>query len=295
MLDMHQLDIFADSMQVQCVNSLIDALNRMDHIESYQALHALRDEEPEHKNLPIFQLLCEFVDDWHDRFSDPHCLLSSAVIATEEQFIQNHITPASRVMGKAGNDLLRKSWHGLAKASERLGIACENPDCFAAELYLRAQQYADVVRTALDIPAAKLRAHAQRWLALGYYGSGKMELAKNATLRYAWLAPQQFNLFVEETQNTKLMQDWQQFQSTFNEVDATWFPAWYAQEKKACPDIRDDLPAGDGASAYRLVQNLTIRERSGLCPALYEDRAKLKRLDEEFFAYYMKCRAVSRV
>jgi hypothetical protein len=36
---------------------------------------------------------------------------------------------------------------------------------------------------------------------------------------------------------------------------------------------------------------LAIRERGGLCPAVYKDRARLKRLDESFFAFYMQRRS----
>lgn len=110
-------------------------------------------------------------------------------------------------------------------------------------------------------------------------------------LRYAWLAPQQFNAFVDETGEAQLARDWSDFQADLGDLDATWFPAWCAHEKKAGVSILENLPTSDGSMAYRLVTGLTIRERGGLCRAVYEDRARLKRLDESFFAFYMRHRS----
>ena len=52
-----------------------------------------------------------------------------------------------------------------------------------------------------------------------------------------------------------------------------------------------NLPSGDGPLAYRLVVGLARRERDGLCAAVYEDRARLKRLSESFFGFYMRHRS----
>jgi hypothetical protein len=126
---------------------------------------------------------------------------------------------------------------------------------------------------------------------LGFYGSGETNQARQAALRYAWLAPQRFDSFVDETGDAELARDWSDFQADLGELDATWFPAWSANEQKDGIPMRDNLPTSDGGMAYRLVTNLAIRERGGLGPALYEDRARLRQLDESFFAFYMKRRS----
>ena len=88
-----------------------------------------------------------------------------------------------------------------------------------------------------------------------------------------------------------LARDWRNFQADLGDLDATWFPAWCAHEKKAGAATLDNLPPGDGPLAYRLVAGLVKRERGGLCAAIYEDRARLKRLDDGFFSFYMKHRS----
>lgn len=288
---MQQLDIFADSVPVQRANDLVAALANFDRSASRQALRHLTAADPLHTKLPQYRVLCDFVDHWAGSCNDPDWLRTPAAITAEEQLIREQIIPAAMVMGNAGDDLVRKCWGILAKASEKAGIAPEHCDCFAAELYLRAQQFPDVVRIAQKVPGAEMRAAAQRWLGLGYYGCGETERARRAVLRYAWLAPQRFDAFVGETGDTQLARDWSDFQADLGDLDATWFPAWCAHEKKAGVSILDNLPTSDGGMAYRLVMNLTIRERGGLCSAVYEERARLKQLDESFFAFYMQHRS----
>jgi hypothetical protein len=288
---MQQLDIFADSAPVQRANDLIAALANFDRAASRQALRRLVEADPQHAGLAQYQLLCDFVDGWADNCDNPDWSPAPAAIAAEEQLIRGQVIPAAAVMGNAGDDLVCKCWGILAKASEKAGIPPEHCDCFASEFYLRAQQFPDVVRIAKKVPGAEMRTAVQRWLGLGYYGCGETEQARRAVLRYAWLAPQRFDAFVDEAGDTQLAHDWSDFQADLGDLDATWFPAWCAHEKKAGVSILENLPTTDGGMAYRLVTGLAIRERGGLCPAVYEDRARLKRLDESFFAFYMQHRS----
>ncbi|MBI5658744.1 MAG: hypothetical protein HZC43_04155 [Nitrosomonadales bacterium] len=196
---MCQLDIFADSEAVQRANGLIAALAKLDRAESRQALRRLAEADPHHAELPRYQILCDFVDHWVGCCNDPCWPCAPADVAAEEKLIRERIIPAAIVMGNAGADLARKCWAFLAKASEGAGIDPEHSDYFAAELYLRAQQFQDAVRAAKMVSGAEMRATAQRWLGLGYYGCGETEPARIAALRYAWLAPQEFPRFADET------------------------------------------------------------------------------------------------
>jgi hypothetical protein len=288
---MQQLDIFADSVPVQRANDLCAALSNLDCTASRQAFFLLTESDPLHAELPQYQVLCDFVEHWVDNCNDPEWSCTQEAIAAEEKLLREQIIPAAIVMGNSGVDLARKCWGILAKASEEAGIAPEHYDYFAAELYLRAQQFPEVVRTARRVPGAEMRAMVQRWLGLGYYGCGETEQAMGAALRYAWLAPQRFDAFVDEIGDTELARDWNDFQADLGDLDATWFPAWYAHEQKVSTSILDKLPTSDGGMAYRLIINLAIRERGGLGPAVIEDRARLKRLNESFFAFYMKRRS----
>lgn len=290
---MQQLDIFADSVSVQRANDLIAALARFDRTASQQALHRLVAVDPHHAGLPQFQLLCDFLDHWVVSCNGPDCahIQTAEAVAAEEKLIREQVIPAAAVMGDAGVELVRECWAILAKASESAGINHEHCNYFAAELYLRAQQFQEVVRTAKSVSGAEMRAEVQRWLGLGYYGCGETAQCRRAVLRYAWLAPQRFDAFLDEVCDAELALDWSNFQIDLDDFDATWFPAWLAHERKAGLYMLDNLPAGDGCLAYRLVMGLAIRERGGLCQAVFEDRARLKRLNESFFAFYMKRRS----
>lgn len=288
---MQQLDIFADSIPVQRANDLIAALLGFDRGASRQALHRLSAAAPNHAGLARFQLLCDFLDHWGERYLDADRICTPPDISADEHLIRVQITPASEVMGIAGMGLVRNCWGILAKASERAGITPADPDYFAAELYLRARLFPDAVRMAMQVPGADMRAVAQRWLGLGYFGCGETDRARGAVMRYAWLDPQQFDALVDETGDAALARDWSAFQAVLGELDASWFPAWCAHENKAGSSSLDNLPVGEGCSAYRLVCGLAIQERGGLGSALYEERARLKRLDEQFFAFYMQSRS----
>ncbi len=287
---MQQLDIFADSEPTQRANDLIAALVNLDQAAAQQAMRGLAAADPHHEGLHKFHMLCNFLDHWAERFNESDGEEISATLVAEEQWIREQIVPAASVMGPAGVVLLRKVWGVMAKLSENTGIAPNHPNCFAAELYLRAYQFNHAVRTAKALPGADMRAAVQRWLALGYAGSGEMEQARRAALRFAWLSPQEFDRFVDEMHDKELARDWNKFQADLEDIDATWFPAWCANEKKAGTPILDNLPANDGGLAYRLVVSLGLRERAGIGRAVFEERARLKQLNETFFAYYMRRR-----
>ena len=110
----------------------------------------------------------------------------------------------------------------------------------------------------------------------------------------AGAGPQRFDTLVEEIGDPELARNWRSFQADLDELDATWFPAWCANEKKGGAAIVDNVPIGDGPQAYRLIVGLSRREHGGLCPAVYEDRKRLKQLDEGFFTYYMRHRSDPR-
>ena len=274
---MQQLDIFADSESVQRANDLIGALESLDRVAARQAMRDLVAADAHHEGLPRFQVLCDFVD----RCGQHGFPQTMEAIVAEEQLIREHIVPASVVMGPAGNSLIKKCWDALANKSESASVSFENQNCFAAELYLRAQQFNDVVRTAREIPGVDLCAAAQRWLALGY----KAEQARDPVLRFAWLSPERFDGLVDEMRDVELARNWDKFQTDLDDLDATWFPAWYALEKKPGIAILDNLPDSDGSRVYQLVMSLVSRECSGVhCK---DDRARLKNLNESFFAFYL--------
>jgi hypothetical protein len=59
---MQQLDIFLDSEPVQRANDLIEALSLFDCSASKRSLNHLKIADPNHADLPQFQVLCDFLD-----------------------------------------------------------------------------------------------------------------------------------------------------------------------------------------------------------------------------------------
>lgn len=286
---MQQLDIFADSLPVQHANALIAALARFDRTACWQALEALATVAPDHAGLARWRVLCEFVTNWPAAGDDREKPDSATAVADAERLISEWIAPATEAMGRAATVFLRRCWSELAERSEAAGVGPQHPDSFAAELHLRAGQPRDAVRTARSLPGAEQRVTVQRWLALGNYRCGEKEAGLTSAMRYAWLAPQRFSTLIKEMNEPELARHWRGFEADLEDLDATWFPAWLANEKGAT--IVDNLPPGDGPQAYRLVVGLSRREHDGLCPAVYEDRKRLKQLDDGFFAFYMRHRS----
>lgn len=287
---MQQLDIFLDSEPVQRANDLIVALSLFDRAASKQALHHLKIVDPNHADLPRFQVLCDFLDQGLKSSNQPDIAAREAAVIADEKSIREQIIPAAAVMGHKRGALIHKYWHTLALTSEKWGIPPERQALFSAELYWRAQQYSELVRTAQTVSGGLMRAAVQRWLGLGLYGCGAVKQGRQAVFRYAWLAPQKFDGLVDEIADLELSRDWNNFQNDLDQLDASWFPAWCANDKKNFLCAPENLPAGEGCSAYRLLMGLNIREHGGICPVVYEDRQHLKQLNETFFKFYMTYR-----
>jgi hypothetical protein len=225
-----QLDIFLDSEPVQRANDRIEALSLFDRAASKQALHHLKIADPNHADLPRFQVLCDFLDQGLKSSNQSELAAREAAVIADEKSIREQIIPAAAVMSHKRGALIHKYWHTLALTSEKWGIAPERQAHFSAELYWRAQQYSELVRTAQTVSGGLMRAAVQRWLGLGHYGCGAVKQGRQAVFRYAWLAPQKFDELVDEIADLELSRDWNIFQNDLDQLDASWFPAWCANQ-----------------------------------------------------------------
>ena len=89
----------------------------------------------------------------------------------------------------------------------------------------------------------------------------------------------------------ELTRNWRSFEANLEDLDATWIPVCLTNEKKVA---RRSPTTCHPAIARSLVVGLSWREHGGLCPAAYEDRKRLRQLDDGFFAFYMRHRSDSR-
>jgi hypothetical protein len=98
-----------------------------------------------------------------------------------------------------------------------------------------------------------------------------------------------------------LDQDWQAFEADVEELDASWFPAWYlvahpesasdlgAQLAQDHADARAEIPA---RQACLLLPRILDLEKNGHSRVLVDLRARLRATDARFFAAYMRSRSV---
>lgn len=281
---MHQLDIFNDSAPIQFANELFIALARFDRDALAPALNRLASADPRFAGLPQLQLLCDFLGGWPSQCS------SADQVADCEFWISAKIVPASRLMGAFARPMLKRLWSDLAFISEALGIGPDKHNYFAAELYLRAGLPADAVRVASKISEPTYCPSVQRWLALGLFRINEGVRGYFAALRCAWLDPEGFSALVSEIGSDTLSREWKLFQSDLGGLDASWFPAWCTHEKKLDLRMVGCIPPGPGPEAYGVVCKLLEREKQGLTAALFDDRARLRNLGDEFFDFYMRRR-----
>jgi len=288
---MQQLDIFADSESVQRTNDLMAAWARFDSNGAQLALQALRNVDAAHPELADFKTVCEYLARWPTGCDDPSWPRTPTAIQTAVDQLLTQLIPLTKKMGNAGHTLLRKMWADLANASTVANIDYTDGLTYTAELHWHAEQYAEMVRTAQQVPDADMQAPVQRWLALGHQKCGDHKMARLAALRFAWLAPQQFDMLITEINNLKLTKDWKAFQNDLGDLDATWFPIWCLHEHKADGLNLAPYPQNSGAMAYPILIDLIAQERVGLSEAIFTDRARLKDLGEHFFAFYLQRRS----
>lgn len=288
---MQQLDIFADSESVQHTNDLMTAWIQFDHNGAQRALQTMRNANPTHPELSDYQAICEYLARWPTGCDDPSWPRTPTAIQTAVDQLLTQLIPLTQKMGDGGRTLLRKMWSDLANASAVAKIDYAEGLTYPAELHWRAEQYAEMVRAAQLVPDADMQAPVQRWLALGHQKCGDNKMARLAALRFAWLAPQQFDILMTEINNLKLTKDWKAFQNDLSDLDATWFPVWCLHEHKADGLNLAPYPQNSGAMAYSILIDLIAQERAGLSEAIFTDRARLKDVGEHFFAFYLRRRS----
>ncbi|MDP2825336.1 MAG: hypothetical protein Q8O52_21970 [Sulfuritalea sp.] len=284
---MQQIDIFNDTQATSLANDVVAALADHDDERAAQSIAALRREEPDYRDLAAFDTLQAFLE---HRGKDS-ALADVVAIAARVRRIDEFVQPAAAVLGNRADDFLRPIWRRLAATTHAFDGAF--PEAHRAALLLRAGDREAAETAAREIAGGQRLAVVQRWLCLARHPRFGLDGVLAPLFRFAWLAPSRLEEIVAELDDPLLTKAWREFLGVFGDLDASWFPAWYLAEHRAASfideAIPDEIPAA--AACRRLVRILAL-EKQGHSPALVAQRAKLKALDETFFAWYMARRSV---
>jgi len=284
---MQQLDIFNDTRATSLANDVVAALADHDGERAARVIAVLRREEPGYRTLAALDTLQAFLED-HGKDSAP---ADVAAMAARVRHIDEFVLPAAAVLGSRADDFLRPVWRRLAATAHAFDGAFPEVDRVA--LLLRAGDHEAAETAAREIAGGQRLAVVQRWLCLACHPRFGLDGALAPLFRFAWLAPLRLEGIVAELDDTLLTKAWREFLGVLGNLDASWFPAWYLAEHPATPFIveanPDEIPA---AVACRRLMCILALEKQGHSPALVTQRAKLKALDDTFFAWYMARRSV---
>lgn len=284
---MQQLDIFNDTQATSLANDVVAAFAAQDGERAARAIAALRREEPDYRDLAAFDTLQAFLE---DRGKDG-APVDVAAIAARVRLIDEFVLPAAAVLGNYADGFLRPVWRRLAKAVHAFDGTF--PETHRAALLLRAGDHEAAETAAREVAGGARLAVVQRWLCLARHPRFGINGVLAPLFRFAWLAPSRLDEIVAELDDPLLTKARREFLGALGDMDASWFPAWYLAEHCATPFIDEAIPNEilAAAACRRLVRILAF-EKQGHSPALVAQRAKLKALDETFFAWYMARRSV---
>lgn len=310
---MQQLDLFLDSCDVVLSNDVVATLAAGDREAARHALARLRQEAPEHCDLPAFGELLAFLD----HFSQHLRPLDGSPLATETTQQLNHllttrITRCATVLGSKASLFLDPLWQQLAAAaSERFDPA--RPELHPAALLLRCRNYGAAERAAAAIDGHDANAAVLRWRALARYRRSGGKGIRLPIFLLAWCAPETLADVLAELGDERLDRAWREFQQRTESLDASWFPAWHllrypetASDDRTADASNEETGGRSTAGSYRaalnapaaqawlLLTEIIALERQGYSRKLIERRARLQAINAEFYASYMQSRTSTR-
>lgn len=294
---MRQLDIFLDSHEVALANAVVAALCAHEGERAAQAVASLRAEAPQRPELPAFALLADCLA----LFEKPDlAALDTNAMAAVVDLLEARVVPAARVLGSRSEAFLPFFWKRLARAAGD-AFDAQRPHLAAADLFLRAGDHAAAETAARAIVGHPTHPAVLRWQAIARHRLAGATGALAEIFAAAWHHPDRFPALLAELGDTRLDRDWSQFQAAVDELDAAWFPAWYLNHHSEAVGAIDAAlqryprPADEPRSAMHacvLLAGIVELEERGHSRELIEQRARLRALDAEFFALYMRSRSV---
>ncbi len=253
-----QLDLFLDGRDVVLVNGIVVSLLERQADRARDALTRLREENPGHPDLAMFDRLCQALRTGPPRpASDPglRALIESVKLL---------VPTADRLLGNVARAFLLPWWQALAGAA---------------------------------LPSANAEPVLRYWLGLARYHLGEEREALRLWLALCWLAPDSFAQWAPALPSALLRDAWAAFQARAGDEDrdgggpwgVLWFPAWLALRQRWIAHLfhADEIPDTEvPLQALRLLSTMLPLESQGYSAELVRQRRRLRQISPTFFRAY---------
>lgn len=285
-----QLDLFPDWPDVILNNAMLTAFSAHDTDAVIQAVAALHDEFPKHRDLPGHRRLLEQLSDFR---RDLH---PDSLPTRYQQLVQTLLPLAGQVFGATqASRWARPLWAALAQTATALDCDSAHPEIHAAPLWLAAHAPGKARSAIESDPILAPHPRPLAWMSEIAITHGAAEAWWPLLAELAWLAPERLESLLATAPvavNRLKLQFLADFENNGEYHDLAWFPAWLLIHHGELRDLlRPAQPVqGDPARAFFLVLDLLHLEKTGQQAAQIPQRARLRALAPDLFADFMRSR-----
>lgn len=293
-INIHQLDLFADSADVPLVNDIANALCALDLARAQTTLHTLQRHFAQHPAQAAFAALIQAL-----QASLPLHIRSVMDVESMAQRFDGDIAALAKAsLGARWDELMRRLWRELAVAATDFPYHAAKSSAHVAALYLRAGDYQAADAAASAIADWPRHVEPLWWRAVANQFLDGPDAARPFVFGLAWRSPERLPELLAQLNEPIFMLAWEVFCASDLADDESragqWFPAWCLIQDSSLALSFDRYGAGypdcSGATAFRLLLTLLQQERTGLSQDLIGNRDRLRQLHAELFAEYMRRR-----
>ena len=281
--DVPQLDLFMDATGVSLVNGITGALRERNYAEAHRLLERLFDADPGNRQIGDLELLVNATESLRLPVGDA---------SAELDYLERELAPLAGDRLDAGSrDFLAPFWHRLLGALRDEPFDPDRPKLHASYPAIHLEAW-DLVRQSVESQTA----WSDQPLLLRRYARacGRLQLAERAAccwFRICWDFPSQADNVGREAEPFWRSR-WQRFTGLEPELDNRDFPAWSLLDQPGLVRRLKDtacMIAADAPEDFLLTADL-VAAGAAAVPAddLIENRRRLKALNPELFAHYLR-------
>ena len=289
-----QLDIFEHNRDVMLRNDVLQALEQRDARIARIAWQCLASELPHDRLLPALNVLTESLEQHSGAPLTDHDALAQA-----RQWLSDQVAPAAcQAMGQTpGQAWTLRLWQSLARRCTRLGFDPQRANDHAAALWLRGQDWAEVVTSVERIESWRRIPAPLAWMAEARCRQGQLDTCWPLLAELAWLSPGRLDALLRTAADPLLTRLYKKFGASFDGsgelADLAWFPAWVLVEAPALAPRLTLAQASQHSPAergMRLLLALLGLERQARHHELVPGRRALRDLHAGLYSAYMATR-----
>ncbi len=256
-----QLDLFLDGRDVVLVNAIVVNLLERQPDRAQDALTRLKEENPAHPDLAMFDRLCRALP------AEPPRPTNHPELRALIESVKLLSSAADRLLGEGARAFLLPWWQAVAHAGAKL-------------------------------PSAEAEPPLRYWLGFARHHLGEEREALRLWVALCWLAPDSFEQWAPALPNVFLRAAWAAFQARAGHDDRAgpsawgvlWFPAWLALRQRWVAHLfhANEIPDTEAAlQALRLLRTLLPLESQGYSAELVRQRRRLQQISPMFFRAYL--------